>query len=350
MAKEKYSSVLESKYIKVSDGFILENGIFISNEESVLPKDAISPIVKRRKADYDYKYALTTGFKRKKRGKGLTIEALPEQEKAVISMLSEEQIVVPLLLIVAVIAVALSLYFSYCHQIKYFAPVTSILFALTIVLFNTIALSVITLFMRKKGFMNKVIALVSVVFWIPCMVYSMTNMLDVVYDKTIAKTASSASSLETTNTGVYELSILQSKIDITEEKITSQEELIASLDKDLLRYIELEWSNRSVEATTNRNLAIKEKQRLQDVKSELLDNKLRVVSTNKELSTVTETVGVKTIYTEISDLIEVDSGRIELLVTLLPALFFDLIAPFVMAMALYLIQERKNEHEKSKDC
>lgn len=343
MLTEKNSAALGCNYVSIENkGFLVDSGVLISTEESTLSPSKIQVLINQRIEDadvYDYAYGKTTGFLRRKPN----IKKEKEKEDAVIVKqkirITEKGIIGYLALVVAFMALVLSFMFSYLHQIKYFETLTSVVFASVIVIFNTIALPLSILFFKKSG-KSVLLGCLVIVLWIPCMLYSITNMLDIMYDRTVSKVEEKYKELSFINSKATEIELKENEIKRAEksledlkllslEALTSHE-YYASLENFVTRaHNALEQKKRYDAEIIERNASIER------LHNELTSMKLSLLSSEGS----TDNKQVKSVYHVLAPLFKTDALTLEVFITMLPAMFFDLIAPIMAALVTILLSK-----------
>ena len=346
MLNEKSSTALDCNYVSIENkGFLVDSGVLISTEESTLKSSKIQELINHRiEANdvYDYAYGKTTGFLRRRP----TIKK--EREAPVIVKqkirITEKSIISYLALVVAFMALVLSFMFSYLHQIKYFETLASVVFASVIVIFNTIALPLSIMFFKKRG-KHILLGCLVIVLWIPCMLYSITNMLDIMYDRTVSKVEEKYKELSSINSKATEIELKENEIKRAEKSIEdlkllsaealTSHEYYASLGNFVTRaHNALEQKKKYDAEIVERNASIER------LHNELMSLTLSLLSSEGS----TDNKQVKSVYHVLAPLFKTDALTLEVFITMLPAMFFDLIAPIMAALVTILLskEDKKN--------
>lgn len=349
--KDEVSVNLGIKYVKTNRGYVTITGqLFTFEEVEGKSREEIEELytIKRETEPlYDYPYALTTGYARKRKAEySITeneIEDVPVvRTKSIVA--TEQKIIVPFLFIIPFLAVIMSCYFTYTHQAKYLHPAVSVLFTVVIVVFNTIALSLITMFFRRKGRLNKLLAFLLSLFWLITMLYSISNMLDVMYDKAVSKNVVLEKEVTSINASAVLLKAKDEQIALKKEAIEKQEERINGIQKDIEYYDSIEWTTRAFELRQTKSKASTASSVLESELQTLLEEKNALIREAPEAAITEEKKEAKTFYTAVAG---ENAEKLEVYITMLPAIFFDFIAPFLMAIGIYLIEDRRKNFECS---
>lgn len=349
--KDFISNNLGIKYVKTNRGYVTEQGQFFTIDEvedkSKEEIETLNEYKKQHEPLYDYSYALTTGFVRKKRTDYSFTEAEVEEIPAVRTnsiISTEHKIIIPFLFIIPLMAVIMSCYFTYLHQAKYMHPFWAVLFTAVIVFFNTIALSLITMFFRRKGRTQKGIAVLLSLFWLVTMLYSISNMLDVMYDKAISKNNVLEKEAFEVNAYSLVLKAKEEQIGIKEKEVKSKEKEITDKQKDIEYYDALEWTTRAFQLRQEKTALNDALGKLNEELQTLIAEKSELIQTNPEASVIEEKKELDTFYTALAG---DTASKLEVTIIMLPAVFFDFIAPFLMAIGIYLIEDRRKSFECS---
>ena len=352
--KDFISNNLGVKYAKTNRGYVTEQGQFFSIDEvedkSKEEIEALNEYKKQNEPLYDYAYALTTGFVRKKRAEyssstADTIEEVPVVRTKSIKR-TEENIILPFLFILPLLAVILSGYFTYTHQVKYMNSFWALLFTVVIVVFNTIALSLITMFFRRKERVNKVIGFTLSLFWLVTMLYSISNMLDVMYDKAVSKNKVLEVEAFEVNASSLVLRAKEDQIELKKNTIASKEKAIEAKQVDIEHYDSLDWTTRAFQLRQEKTALTAELSRLNEELQTLIAEKSEIIIANPEASVITQEKELDTFYTAVAGN---NANKLEVYITMLPAVFFDFIAPFLMAIGIYLVEDRRKRLESNQE-
>lgn len=347
--KDEVSVNLGIKYVKTNRGYVTITGqLFTFDEVEGKSREEIEELytIKRETEPlYDYPYALTTGFARKRKAEYSSRDAEIEEvhivrTKSIIS--TEHKIIVPFLFIIPLMAVIMSCYFTYLHQAKYMHPFWAVLFTSVIVFFNTIALSLITMFFRRKGRTQKFIAVLLSLFWIVTMLYSISNMLDVMYDKAISKNTVLEKEAFEVNASSLVLKAKEEQISIKEKEVKSKEKEITYKQTDIEYYDALEWTTRAFQLRQEKTVLNAALGKLNEELQTLITEKSEIIQANPEASVIEEKKELDTFYTAVAG---DKASMLEVAIIMLPAVFFDFIAPFLMAIGIYLIEDRRKNFE-----
>ncbi len=348
--KDLISNNLGVKYAKTNRGYVTEQGQFFSIDEvEDKSKEEIETLDEYKKQNeplYDYAYALTTGFVRKKRtdySSASTIEEVPIVRTKSIKR-TEENIILPFLFILPLLAVILSGYFTYTHQVKYMNSFWALLFTVVIVVFNAIALSLITMFFRRKEISNKVIGFTLSLFWLVTMLYSISNMLDVMYDKAVSKNKVLEVEAFEVNASSLVLRAKEDQIELKKNTIASKEKAIEAKQVDIEHYDSLEWTTRAFQLRQEKTALTAELSKLNEELQTLIEEKSEIIIANPEASVRTQDKELDTFYTAVAGN---NANKLEVYITMLPAVFFDFIAPFLIAIGIYLVEDRRKRLESN---
>lgn len=339
MLEEKHSKALEMNYIILDNKNILFQDGVLLNKKEVAPKDGVkktfTEIIKAHsdyKGDlYDYAYARNSGFLRRKRGTAKpkeqvtpVVKNVAQKEKKEIKVNSID-VIRAITLFVGIGAMCLSIYYNFEYFKEYLPLAFAVLFSVVIVTFATSAFEVSILF-RKKG--QKFLANSFLTLWFVVLFMSMTAIM-------------------ATNFNRYESSVIQQMEDNKEvnadrlalETIKDKKEnnltLRAELDKKIIIYEEKKWGTMAL---------LNQKSKLISDYDKLLDEEQKIKQRSPEAVLTQETKKL-TFFDYAGRLLKADARVLQFIVSIFPALFMDIIAPFSVAVTIFLSKEKKNEED-----
>ena len=352
MITEKVHPVTGEKYIEGNKKILFESGVVLTPAEfamtTKMPKEEVGAFMqelseREDRYRYDYKYALTTGVLRHfQRKPEIEPDEMPEsveelQKTTVRHKLSPALIILLVMSIAGIMSACMSAYHT-TMAMKFFGrPIAIGLITGTVmVLFSATAFTAARWFWQERGFVRG-FALVFVLLGVMVIAYSMLSTLTVNYrawnEVTQAEHSETAENSE-------ELLAYEAQLKL------KQEELNEALETEESLKTELEWwRNRS----WNRYDALS---------SELSEHRKKITVLRSELSSLLAdkpSVSSKVIeekedvFTFLSGFIKVQPKTLRLFMQAVPAMFFDIIAPFALSCAIYLAEKRNRKEEEADE-
>ena len=350
--KEKVHPVTGEKYIEGNKKILFESGIVMTPAEfsasTMMSREEVGALMqelseREDRYRYDYKYALTTGVLRHFQRKP---EIEPAEEAESVEKLHKDVVqrkLSPALIILLVMSIAgiMSACMSAYHTtmaMRFFGrPIAIGLITGTVmVLFSATAFTAARWFWQERGFVRG-FALVFVLLGVMVIAYSMLSTLTVNYRawNEVAKAERSETAENSEELVAYEAQIK-----------LKQEELDDALATEESLKTELEWwRNRS----WNRYDALN---------TELSEHRKKITALRSELSSLLAdkpSVSSKVVeekedvFTFLSGFIKIQPKTLRLFMQAVPAMFFDIIAPFALSCAIYLAEKRNRKEEEADE-
>lgn len=345
MIKEKVHPVTGEKYIEGNKKIIFESGVVMTPAEfaqtTMLSKQEVGAVMqelagREDRYKFDYKYALTTGILRHYQKKP---EPSPEPVKAVEKLQKPkvQRKITPAVIILAVMVITgfMSACMSAYHTTKamgIFGRPTAIgiITGTVMVLFSATAFTAARWFWQEKSFVRG-FAVLFVLLGAMVIAYSMLSTLVVNYNawssvEEVQKTEVAENSEELI---AYETQI-KLKQDELDELTTSEEKLSTEADY---------WKDKSWK-------------RYDTLQEQISDIRKKISAARSELSSLISSKPAvssrvveqkEDVFTFLSTFIKVNPRTLRLFMQAVPAMFFDIIAPFALSCAIYLAEKRKEE-------
>lgn len=351
MITERKHPVLGINYIAGQKNIIFENGIIctpaefaatemMSKEEAEAVMQELSEREDRYK--FDYQYAKTTGVLRhfQRKAPAETAEIVEELQKTKLkqrkSRISPASIILLVMSVVGIMSAVMSAYHTtIANQIFGRPIVIGLVTGTVMVLFSATAFTAARWFWAEKG----IARLFSVLFaslGIMVIAYSMLSTLIVNYGAW-SKTDTEEKTEAAENS--QELSAFDTRVGLKQDEldalIKTEEELTAEADF---------WRNRS----WNRYDGLQ--QQLTDVRKKITDARAELSSLISERPQIASKAGEEKedVFTFLSTFIKVSARTLRLFMQAVPAMFFDIIAPFALSCAIYLAEKRNKEDEQNE--
>lgn len=352
MITEKVHPVTGEKYIEGNKKILFESGVVMTPAEfsttTMMNREEVGALMqelseREDRYRYDYKYALTTGVLRHFQKKpelppveeAESVENL--QKTAVQGKLSPALIILLVMSIAGIMSACMSAYHTTMAMRFFGRPIAIGLITGTVmVLFSATAFTAARWFWQEKGFVRG-FAVVFVLLGVMVIAYSMLSTLTVNYRawNEVAQTERFETAENSEELLAYEAQIK-----------LKQEELDDALETEESLKTELEWwRNRS----WNRYDALS---------NELSEHRKKITALRSELSTLLSAkpaVSSKVVeekedvFTFLSGFIKVQPKTLRLFMQAVPAMFFDIIAPFALSCAIYLAEKRNRKEEEADE-
>ena len=331
--KELFSEALQTKYIKIGEGFLTDAGVYFTRAESKMHKaDALRKIYLERLHStklYDYAYAVSTGILRAHKDQE-SVKA--KAEKTLVPTKSKFDTVMFIRIASALIAtIASVVLFSYTSE--YFSksngPFRSNAFAAIILAFNILAVDIsIYFFMMKKRLMAW-----SFIFLLAITVpFSMFATVDVSYTNYFNSQA------QEINTKVEaSADMLSVQKDAMKAKLEAMNAAIrvrdaAALDEKTPQWYLSQLSSAVSKATDDYNKTYADYMKTVEATPEAVSN-----SATKTLK--------KDLFNAIEDAWHIPRFKVYFVINTLPAVFLDVIASLMAAIALFLGGKKDERRE-----
>jgi Na+-transporting methylmalonyl-CoA/oxaloacetate decarboxylase gamma subunit len=352
MITEKVHPVTGEKYIEGNKKILFESGVVMTPAEfsasTMMNREEVGALMqelseREDRYRYDYKYALTTGVLRHFQRKP-EIEPAEEpesvenlQKTTVQRKLSPALIILLVMSTAGIMSACMSAYHTTMAMRFFGRPITIGLITGTVmVLFSATAFTAARWFWQEKGFVRG-FAIVFVLLGVMVIAYSMLSTLTVNY-----RAWSEVAEAERSETAENSEELLAYEAQIK----LKQEELDDALATEENLKTELEWwRNRSWN-------------RYDNLSTELSEHRKKITALRSELSSLLAdkpSVSSKVVeekedvFTFLSGFIKVQPKTLRLFMQAVPAMFFDIIAPFALSCAIYLAEKRNRKEEEADE-
>ena len=345
MIKEKVHPVTGEKYIEGNQKIIFESGVVMTPAEfaqtTMLSKEEVGAVMqelagREDRYKYDYKYALTTGILRHYQKK---TDVPPEPAKPVTKLQKPkvQKKVSPALIILAVMVITgfMSACMSAYHTTKamgiFGRPVAvGIITGTVMVLFSATAFTAARWFWQEKSFVRG-FAVLFVLLGAMVIAYSMLSTLVVNYNAW--STVEEEQKVEVAGNS-EELMAYEAQVKLKQEELGELTAVEEKLTEEAEYWKERSWKRYDglQEQVTDLRGQIRE---VRSELSSLISSKPSVASKVAEQR--------EDVFTFLSSFIGVNPRTLRLFMQAVPAMFFDIIAPFALSCAIYLAEKRKEE-------
>lgn len=338
------------KYFLCSTGVLFSEKEFVSMEEDKLNNE----YERRLQSEelYDYTYARNTGILRKKRGLGEKARSLQlaeegsketsqkdeeriEESKEIADSVRESNGTIqragrPVLVISALLAFTsvISMYISTLHTATYlkdYADVFSAwLMSASVTAYNSTAFEVSILFRKKRRYF---LTTVFMFLWVLVTLFSMATTVSVFYDRF----------------NFNEAQIIEVNSENDSQRLAL--ELLQKKEKDLREAID--FKKKDIEYRQEREFSTNAlREELNGLQNELQKNlteQQELLSATPEASkTEGETVRKESLFTFLGRLLHINNGILEFIMSMLSAIFVNLIAPLSLSATTELLMKKEN--------
>ena len=346
MITEKVHPVTGEKYIEGKNKIIMESGIVLTPSEfaqtTMMPKEEVGAVMqelseREDRYKFDYKYALTTGILRHFQKKPENVPAeKPEpviklQKPKVQKKLSVVLIILAVMCVTGLMSACMSAYHSTKTLQLFGRPLfVGVITGTVMVMFSSTAFTAARWFWQEKGFV-RLFSVVFLLLGLMVIAYSMLSTLTVNY--TSWSKVETEEKLETVENS-EELAAYEAQVKLKTEELDEA----VTTEKSLTEEAEW-WKNRSWK-------------RYDELSAELTGQRKRVTAIRGELSSLLSskpqlaskvTEEKEDVFKFLSGFIKVQPKTLRLFMQAVPAMFFDIIAPFALSCAIYLAEKRKEE-------
>lgn len=348
MITEKVHPVTGEKYIEGKNKIIMESGVLLTPAEfaetTMMSKEEVGALMqelagREDRYKFDYQYAKSTGILRHFQKKVPQAPAPAEKPKFVekLQKPSAHRKITPALIILFVMCVTgilsaiMSDYHTTVVNTIFGRPVIIGLVTGTVmVLFSATAFTAARWFWNEGGF-ARAFSVLFATLGIMVIVYSMMSTLIVNYDAW-NKTATEEK-IETASNS-EELAAFDTKVNLKNEELSG----LKDTEADLLEQAEY-WKDKSWK-------------RYDAIQEQITDIRKKITDTRTELSSLISErpqVALKAeeekedVFTFLSSFIKISPRTLRLFMQAVPAMFFDIIAPFALSCAIYLAERKKEE-------
>lgn len=348
MIRVKEHPVTKEKYIAGSSMVIFESGILIPVREFMetlkMTKEDIEAKMQEWSEDpdkyrFDFKYAQTTGVIRRfqRKAPAETAEIVEKLQKDDVQpkkfRLSPASIILFVMCVVGVMSAVMSAYHTtIANQIFGRPTVIGLVTGTVMVLFSATAFTAARWFWAEKGIARLFSALFAAL-GIMVIAYSMLSTLVVNYGAW-SKTDTAEKTVAVENS--QELSSFDKRVSLKQEELDSliktEEELSTEADY---------WKDKS----WKRYDSLQEQ--LDSIRKKITDARTELSSLISERPQIASKAGEEKedVFTFLSSFIKVSARTLRLFMQAVPAMFFDIIAPFALSCAIYLAEKKNKEDE-----
>jgi hypothetical protein len=355
---EKKSELLGVKYITTKDKFLTDTGVMFTHDEvRGMPHDQLQREYEKRLNGtlYDYAFLKSTGHIRRHKnmeeirasaiGKVKDDHRRPVEMAAMVSRQwsSSGAAVIALRVIMGIVGVfAVFLSANYTTDFLLTSNKPSVAFVLSwaMIIFSVAAFDLIIYFWSRHK--NWALSAVFGVLWVVVVAFSMFSTMEVNFRGYRALEKASVDEFDSTNSA-------RLKIDLARDSVTRLQEEMRAKSEAYTRY---------AQQTTVSAWYLTELQKGLDATSKKLDEetkKLESLFEEFSVASISTATREKTFYDVFEELFSIEAGRVHFFVHMLPAVFIDIIAPFSIAVALFLgglngTQKRREEYREPKEA
>lgn len=352
MINEKVHPVTGEKYIEGKRRIIMESGVVLTPAEFaetiMMSKEEVGALMqelseREDRFKFDYKYAKTTGFlrrfqKKNEGNQGKTAEIFPNsveklQKEPVQRKLSVVLIILAVMCITGIMSACMSAYHSTKTLQLFGRPLfVGLITGTVMVMFSSTAFTAARWFWQEKGFV-RMFSVVFLLLGLMVIAYSMLSTLTVNY--TSWSKVETEEKLEVVESS-EELAAYEAQVKLKQEELDEA----VTTEKSLSEEAEW-WKNRSWK-------------RYDELSADLSEQRKRVSAIRGELSSLLSskpqlaskiTEEKEDVFKFLSGFIKVQPKTLRLFMQAVPAMFFDIIAPFALSCAIYLAEKIKEEDE-----
>lgn len=338
--REKVSRILGLKYVVADRHFVTETGVTFSfSEVEGNTPEEIKNIYKARydmKDLFDYNYAKTTGYLRRKRGYFQASDET-EDEKNLATMLGFGAL--NFILVIALVTVGLgAIYMSFNITSEYLQGYldnsTSMILSFTMIVFATSAFEVALILWQQR--ISTAMPVLLMFLWFCVTVFSMNSTMSVNYNgyQTMKKTSIESKSKE--NSGRLLLPVIEKQIESIESQVKILE---TSIDNYISKEEYSEWRASEMR---------KELSTLIEKRNELVAEQKKILTETPESVIIADTSD-RTYFDSVGDITGMKPETLSFILNAFPAVFIDLIAPFSFAAALMLLNNKKKKRGYTND-
>ena len=351
MVKEKIHPVTGEKYIEGSQKIIMESGVLLTPSEfsqsTMMSKEEVGALMqelagREDRYKFDYRYALSTGVLRHKAE--LPVQKPKEEAEAekVSEPVVKKNLITPAFLILCVMAVVgtmsavMSAYHTTTANMIFGRPmIVGLVTGTVMVLFSATAFTAARWFMSEEGPV-RLFAAVFLLLGTLVIAYSMLSTLVVSYNAW-SKTEEAEKAVTVSNSA--ELAALDYQVKLKEGELTEAQEAERKISEEAEYWKAKSWK------------------RYDELEGQLTEVRNKITAVRKELAeliakkpSVTSKAGEEKedVFSFLSTFIKVKPRTLRLFMQAVPAMFFDIIAPFALSCAIYLA-EKRNKKENNDE-
>ena len=353
MITEKVHPVTGEKYIEGKNKIIMESGIILTPSEFVattmMSKEEVGALMQEMtdredRYKFDYKYALTTGilrhFQKKPEGnQRKSEENFPKtaenvanlQKSKVRRRISPALVILFVMCITGLLSALMSAYHTTVAMAIFGRPrLVGLVTGTVMVLFSATAFTAARWFWQEKGFVRW-FAIVFILLGLMVIAYSMLSTLVVNYN---AWSAIDTEQKEEVAGNSEELNAYNYRIQLKESELAELQADIDTLSAEADYWKDKSW--RRYDELSNQLNA--QRQKITDVRSELSE-----LISGKPQAAAKAGNEKEDVFTFLSGFVRIQPKTLRLFMQAVPAMFFDIIAPFALSCAIYLAEKRKEE-------
>lgn len=321
MTTQQFHKSLNLHYIHCEKGFLLENGVIVTKEElsNKTLKQQKALINKKLKTDklYDYTRSIAVG-------------TLVEKQLEPVGKVVNETFLIPLigysLLLVSVGACIASVFFTYHFLLTWQNSYISLLLSIIMVIFSSTAFAVADYLKKQK---HRFFVFMYLALWVITVSFSMYSTVAVNYASYKEKYYENITESSVANANRSEKEILQIKKENVDKEIDILKEQIAYNE-------EQGWGT----YTFRKQLAEKQAEQ-----GEILDREIILIQETPDITVTDSSVEETNIVYMLGEHMGIDGDMLQFIISTLPAVFIDLIAPLCLGVSVILIGKKKEENE-----
>lgn len=341
------------EYIQGKDKVLFANGVMLTLAELEANRGNIGNIVRERRLDesasgYDYAYAKTTGVIRKKayHPKGPIKQTEPvlkphavevKVPKVPMKVHKKEPVTPRIIIAVMTIVGILSAFMSAYHtaqalQIMGRGVVIGWITGTVMILFSATAFTAARYFINRKGvalFFGMLFGMLGIVV----VLYSMFSTLTVNYteyrkvsDVTVAEATKNSSTVN-----AYD-----AKAALLSKRIENYNNTLQTLEKDAEYWKTMSWKRHDEIQIQMQDI----RNKLEEAEDELMQLQMKI----PEVEAAAEK-SIDTVYTFFARIVHMNTELLQFLIQSIPAMFFDIIAPFALSCVFYLSDKKEDKDE-----
>ena len=335
--KERVSALLGVKYLSANKKFITETGVVFSHDEVRDKSSAdLKKMYEQRLSEelHDYAYTKSTGFFRKHKNPDKLRERLQDMtnDPSVISYkepgnkIHSSVAVVALriaMLVVGCATILLSANYTTEFLLKSNTMFISVVLSWAMIIFSVSAFDLIIYFWIQHKRSMKLLSFVFAVLWLVVVSFSMFSTMEVNFTRYKALEKESVQEYAGVNTTRLSATALENRIRILETTLQEKRNATAAYSQ---REVVSAWYLLEMQKDVSDAQA----------KLEAAYSELEQLYKSDSSALVTEETRTVTFYDSIEGMFGIAASKVHFFVHMLPAVFIDIIAPFSVAIALFL--------------
>lgn len=350
MITEKVHPVTGEKYIEGNQKIIMESGVVLTPSEfaqsTMMSKEEVGALMqelasREDRYKFDYRYALSTGVLRHKAEQVQKPKEETETEETTAPVV-KKSLVTPAFIILCVMSIVgtmsaiMSAYHTTIANVIFGRPlVVGLITGIVMVLFSATAFTAVRWFMSEEGPV-RLFAAVFLLLGTLVIAYSMLSTLVVSFNAW-SKTEE-VEKIETASNS-EELSAFNYQIELKKEELTEAQEAEKKISEEAEYWKAKSWK------------------RYDELEAQLTETRKKITDARKELSeliakkpSIASKAGEEKedVFSFLSTFIKIKPRTLRLFMQAVPAMFFDVIAPFALSCAIYLA-EKRNKKENTND-